>query len=183
MGRSAVEYTYDPSPLDHGRPWRMTAIVASAVALLELVLLLIVGFALIAEPLARNARASALQPAPPAFGAKPKPAPAKAKPKPGPKKLTTLPRGETSVLVLNGNGRTGAAGAAGSLVQARGYIVARVGNADRSNYGKSVVMYRPGREVEARRLARDTGVTLVGPLDGMRLDELMGAHVVLVVGA
>ena len=94
-----------------------------------------------------------------------------------------LPRGETSVLVRNGNGRTGAAGAAGSLVQARGYIVARVGNADRSNYGKSVVMYRPGREVEARRLARDTGVTLVGPLDGMRLDELMGAHVVLVVGA
>jgi LytR cell envelope-related transcriptional attenuator len=170
------------SRLDLVRPWRTTALVASAVAVLELALLLIVGFALFADALATDARtATAPNPALPVFAAKPKPRTARPKPDAG--ALPTLARDETSVLVLNGNGRAGAAGEAGSLLHAHGYIVARVGNAARSDYGKSVVMYRPGREVEARRLAREVGVDVVGPLDGIQLDELMGAHVVVVIGA
>jgi hypothetical protein len=43
-------------------------------------------------------------------------------------------------------------------------------------------MYRAGHEAEAKRLARDLKVKVVGPLDGMRPAELLGAHVALVVG-
>ena len=39
-----------------------------------------------------------------------------------------------------------------------------------------------GYEREARRLAADVGVKLVGPLDGLRAKDLMGAHVALVLG-
>ena len=44
-------------------------------------------------------------------------------------------------------------------------------------------MYRPGYRGEALRLARDLRIRIVGPLDGIRTRELMGAHVALVVGA
>jgi hypothetical protein len=42
-------------------------------------------------------------------------------------------------------------------------------------------MYRPGFAREAKRLGRDVGVR-VAPLDGMRIRDLQGAHVALVVG-
>jgi hypothetical protein len=44
-------------------------------------------------------------------------------------------------------------------------------------------MYRQGFAGEATRLARDMGINIVGPLDGMRGRELHGANVVLIVGA
>ena len=94
----------------------------------------------------------------------------------------TLARGETSVIVLNGNGIAGAAAAAADRVKGRGYMVAATGNATRSNYGQSVVMYRSGRKPEAQRLARDLGIKLVGPLEGMSTRALLGAHVALVLG-
>jgi hypothetical protein len=59
--------------------------------------------------------------------------------------------------------------------------VAGTGNAAQS-YGKTVVMYRPGRRPEAKRLAADMGVTLVGPLDGIGARQLHGAQVVVVLG-
>ena len=43
-------------------------------------------------------------------------------------------------------------------------------------------MYRPGFAAEGRRLARDLGVGVVGPLDGMRPAQLHGAHAVLILG-
>ena len=55
-------------------------------------------------------------------------------------------------------------------------------NASRSDFTRSVVMYRKGFRPEAERLARDVGVKAVGPLDGLRPKELMGAHVAYVVG-
>ena len=62
-----------------------------------------------------------------------------------------LPRGSVSVTVLNGSGVSGAAAAQASRVRARGYLVGDVGNAPRSGYGRSVVMYRAGRRPEALR--------------------------------
>jgi hypothetical protein len=44
-------------------------------------------------------------------------------------------------------------------------------------------MYRPGYAGEAARFARDLRVKIVSPLDGLRLKDLMGAHVALVLGA
>ena len=40
-----------------------------------------------------------------------------------------------------------------------------------------------GFEGEGRRLARDLGVKVVGPLDGMRPGQLHGAHAVFILGS
>jgi hypothetical protein len=84
-------------------------------------------------------------------------------------------------MVLNGNGRTGAAAAAASRVRSRGYRIGTVTNAPRQ-VSRSIVMYRPGFAGEGRRLGKDIGVRLVTPLDGMRAGALGGAHVVFILG-
>jgi hypothetical protein len=96
-------------------------------------------------------------------------------------KRPTLARTQTRVLVLNGNGIAGAAASEASRARARGYMVAGTANAPRS-YGKTVVMYRAGHRPEAKRLAADMGVALVGPLDGLKPRQLQGAQVVVVLG-
>jgi LytR cell envelope-related transcriptional attenuator len=152
------------------RPWRTATIVASGVAAIELVLLLIVGIALLSKPLSAHAKQAALERE--VVGSIP------SQPEP---KRTTLSRRETSVLVLNGNGIAGAAASEASRARARGYMVAGTANAPRS-YGKTVVMYRAGHRPEAKRLAADMGVTLVGPLDGLKTRQLHGAEVVVILG-
>jgi hypothetical protein len=86
------------------------------------------------------------------------------------------------VLVLNGNGRTGAAASAAARVHSRGYKIGPVGNAPRSNFSRSLVMFRPGFAGEGHRLAKDLRVKLVGPLDGMRVRDLGRAHLVFILG-
>jgi hypothetical protein len=111
----------------------------------------------------------------PAVAAKPKaPAPAGA--------AADLPRRRVKVVVLNGNGRTGAAAALSSRIQRRGYRIGLVGNAPSHDYPRSLVMYRPGFAAEGKRLARDLGIVLVSPLDGMRPAGLHGAHTVVIIG-
>jgi LytR cell envelope-related transcriptional attenuator len=158
-------------------PWRTRALVAAAVAVIELVVILGVVLALVSEPISHRvagaAEAKVLAPAKPA----PKPA-KKPKAPAGPK----LERGETSVIILNGNGRSGAAAETADLVRARGYLIGSVGNAPRTDFTRSIVMFRPGYKPEAQRLAKDTGVRVVTPLDGLTAKDLLGAHVALVVG-
>jgi pyruvate/2-oxoglutarate dehydrogenase complex dihydrolipoamide acyltransferase (E2) component len=165
------------------RPWRTATIVASLVAAVELVLIAVLAIALFGQPLldwAQGATEGAASPAK-------KPAPAVAEqrvqPPPAAPAEPKLARTETSVLVLNGNGVSGAAASTGTLVRQKGYVIAAVGNAGRSDYRRSVVMYRPGYAGEAARFARDLRVKIVSPLDGLRLKDLMGAHVALVLGA
>ncbi len=161
------------------RPWRTATVLIAAVAAVELVLLVVVGGALLAkpEPASRSA-------APKAKAAAAKAAPARATPparatKPAP---AELPRRKVRVVVLNGNGRQGAAAAAAARISGRGYRIGVVGNAPSHDYPRSLVMYRPGFEGEGRRLARDMGITLVSPLDGMRPAQLHGAHAVFILG-
>jgi hypothetical protein len=162
-----------PQPLDLAHPWRTRAIIAAAVAAVELVVLLVAGILLVAPTLShhvrREATAKVLAPARPAKHA--------AKPE-----RPTLTRAETSVLVLNGNGRAGAAAAEAERVRGLGYMVGGVGNAARTTYSRSVVMYRPGFRPEAVRLAHDARIAIVTPLDGLRRSQLQGAHVALVLG-
>jgi hypothetical protein len=152
------------------RPWRRATIAVSAVAAVELLLLTIVGIALFGKPLLHHFQSSAASAAtPPKRVAKP----ATAKP--------VLPRSEVQVMVLNGNGRAGAAHAAADRVQAKGYLLGNVGNAP-SIMPHTLVMFRPGYAGEGRRLARDLHVRIVRPLDGMRPAQLLGAHLVLILG-
>jgi hypothetical protein len=160
------------------RPWRTAAYVAAAIAVVELILLLVIGGGALVEAasarLQLEARDRALAPA-----SSPKPVARKPDPAPAAKR----PRSATVVLVLNGNGRTGAAAAAASRVHGKGYRVGRVGNAPRSDFARSLVMFRPGFAGEGRRLATDLGVRQVGPLDGMRPAQLGRAHVVFILGS
>jgi hypothetical protein len=92
------------------------------------------------------------------------------------------PRGGVSVLVLNGNGVSGAASTEAHRLESRGYRIGGATNAPRHDYARSMVMFVPGWVKEARRLARDTGVRLVAPLDGLRLSQLRGSKIVLLLG-
>ena len=156
------------------RPWRTATVLIAAVAAIELVLLIVIGGALLAKPDPVGRRAAAIAPA--VTAKKHVEQAARVAP-------AELPRRKVRVVVLNGNGRQGAAAAAASRVSGRGYRVGTVGNAPRQDYPQSIVMYRRGFEGEGRRLARDLGVKVVGPLDGMRPGQLHGAHAVFILGS
>ncbi|MBA2616068.1 MAG: LytR C-terminal domain-containing protein [Actinobacteria bacterium] len=168
-----------PITLTRDDPWRTTAIVASGFAALELLFILVVGLALLAKPFTggdeRPNAAAAVKEATAA------PAPA-AKSPPAAQPAATKPRNETSVMVLNGNGSSGAASEKADLVQTKGYLIAGTANAPHTDFARSVVMYRPGHRPEAERLSKDFQIGRVAPLDGLRPADLQGAHVALIVG-
>jgi hypothetical protein len=164
---------HTPSGPGHSQhQWRTIAVVAAGIATLELVGLMVVGIALLAKPVLHHtqSRARAAEKT------------AAKKPAPTPKAGPLLPRRLLSVTVLNGNGVSGAAAAEASRVRARGYKIRVVGNAARGGYGASVVMYRGSHRGEALRLARDLGIRLVSPPDGIRPSELKGAKLAVVIG-
>jgi len=165
------------------RPWRTATLVAGTVAAVELVALVALGGMLLAKPLARALRHQA-ETAIAAPAKKHQPAvPTKTRKLATAAPVARLARDATSVIVLNGNGHSGAAGNAAARVHALGYVVAGTGNARRQDYANTVVMYRPGFRGEGLRLARDLHVAVVGPLDGMKADALMGGQLALIVGA
>jgi hypothetical protein len=144
-------------------------VVAAGIATLELLVLVVVVAAVLAKPAAHRARAAIAKQA---SSSPSEQAPAR----------PLLHRRETIVTILNGNGVSGAAAATASRVRARGYKIRLVGNAPRSGYGRSVVMYRGQWRPEALRLARDLGISLVSPLDGLRIRDFKGAKLTVVVG-
>jgi hypothetical protein len=151
--------------------WRTAALVASGVAALELIVLIAAGVILFGHSLGTREAKAARQPAPARRHAN---APAAHR--------ALLPRGRTAVVVFNGNGRSGAAHAEAARVSARGYPISAVGNAPAAATGPTLVMYRPGRQAEAKRLARDLGISVVAPLDGLAPSGLHGAKLAVVLG-
>lgn len=173
--QASVEHSFSPHA---PTPWRTATLVAAAVAALELVAIVVLGVVLLAQPVSEHVREAAEEQVFAPVAAKPKPKPVAKAAAAAP----TLTRAETSVIVLNGNGRTGAAAAGAERVRSLGYTIGTVGNAPRSDFTQTLVMYRDGHRAEAARLAKDLGVKIVGPLDGLRTADLMGAHVALVLG-
>ncbi|MGH2991806.1 MAG: LytR C-terminal domain-containing protein [Solirubrobacterales bacterium] len=164
-------------------PWRSAAFIAATVATVEAVILIIVGIWLFGKffsdevskatdpsTIAREAVERELAPE---FSGKSDSA-RDGKP--------ILTRAKTSVLVLNGNGVTGAALEAANKVRERNYLISATGNAAHTDYPRSIIMFRPGFEQEAQRLAKDVHVRRVVPLDGMRPGTLQGAHVAFIIG-
>jgi hypothetical protein len=170
-----------PAPDALIRPWRTATLVASLVAAVELVLLVVAALLLLAKPLAHavqhHAEAAAFKPAKAHTAAAAKKKVARAK-----VPAAKLLRSDTGVFVLNGNGRSGAASAAASRLSTIGYRIPGTGNAAHQNYATSVVMYRPGFQGEGVRLAHDLHVKVVGPLDGVRASALHGAQLAVVLG-
>ncbi len=167
-----MEQTYAPS-LQVAR-WRTATIVASALAVLELVALVAVGASTLGTSVAHHVRAAAIDKVAGASALRPRAQ------RPGAPKLA---RAETDVLVLNGGGIAGAAGVAADRLRALGYMIGDVGNVSRQGRTRTLVMYRGGYRAEAARLAEDVGTTIFTPLDGMQPRELLGAQLVLVVGS
>jgi hypothetical protein len=165
----AMEHAHD---LDLVRPWRRATIAVGAIAAVEFVVLAGIAVALLGNPLANHLRESAAAAA----------APRKRTALPAaPSRKALLARGDVSVMVLNANGQAGAAHGAADRIGAHGYLVGNVGNAQETS-PRTLIMYRPGYAAEGVRLGRDLHVRLVRPLDGLRPSQLLGSHLVLILG-
>jgi len=172
---------------DLAHAWRTRTMIAAAVAAAELVALIAVGVLVLgkgwfqhAHSSAANQRATHHTATNPAAG----PTAPAARPKPHPAAPATpmLSRARTTLLVLNGNGQDGAAGAEARVLRAHGYTVSSVGNAKRNDYAASMVMFRPGLHREAVRLAHDLKIPIVTGLDGIQPSQLKGAKLLVIVG-
>lgn len=162
-------------PISTSFPWRGATLVVGAIAAIELAALIGIG---------------AVHLAPKRAAAKATPA---ATPQPRPvvhvRKVAAPPahplraRVSVHVLVLNGNRVQGAASREAALLQSSGYRVVGAENAQRHDYARSMVLYVPGWAKEARRLARDTGIHLVAPVDGLRRAALKGSKTVVILGS
>ena len=153
-------------PVDRPFPWRAAALAAAAVALAELTALLaLAGVRLL------HVHHPAVQTRPVSPGRV-----SRAHVQP------LRPRSRISVLVLNGNGVSGAAGAEATRLLRQGYRRAVPADAP-STYAQSVVLFRPGWQREAQRLAREAGIGVATPLDVRLPRSERGYQVVLILGA
>jgi hypothetical protein len=158
-------------PFGRPFPWRVAALVAAAIALAELTVLLAVAGAHVfgaqqaqtgverTRPLSDTGPVSKVQVVP------------------------LRPRSHISVLVLNGNGISGVAGTQASRLLSAGYRRATAADAPSEGYARSLVLFRPGWQGEAQRLAHDAGILTVSPLDGRLAGSNRGYPLVLILGA
>jgi len=168
-----VEYA---EPLSQPFPWRAATLVAGTLAALEFVVLIVVGAFLLARPVHHQAARAAAAPV------------VHARAVTHVRRLhvtpnALLPRTHVSVLVLNGNGVAGAAAREAATLQGLGYRIGGKRNAQRHDYARSIVMYVPSYAREAKRLARDTGIGLVAPVDGLTPHMLKGVKLVVLLGS
>jgi hypothetical protein len=160
--------------LSHPFPWRAATLVVGAIAAAELVVLIGIG----AMHVMPSHKSAAAAPRTTVKAASVRPAINV----PPPPSHPLESRAQTGVLVLNGNGRQGAASSQAVQLQTLGYSVTGAENAPRHDYAQSMVMYVRGFLPEARRLARDIGVRVVSPVDGLTPSRLQGSKVVVLLG-
>jgi hypothetical protein len=160
-------------PIPSQFPWRAATLVVGALAALELVALIALGAIRLAPSHHAAAATKKQQPVHHAVSAPRVKAPPA---------VPLRPRARVKVLVLNGNGVSGAASAEAQHLEVAGYRIGGATNAQRHDYAQSMVMFVPGWQKEARRLAHDAGVRMVAPLDGLPPRQLKGSTIVLLLG-
>jgi LytR cell envelope-related transcriptional attenuator len=147
-------------PLNRTFSWRLAILFASAIALA-----ILAGLVLTHRPAQTRPAAAARGGARTQFA------------------VPLRPRSRISVLVLNGNGISGAAGNEATRILARGYRHAIPTDAPSSGYARSLVLYRPGWQGEAERLARDVRIPTVATLDGRVAPAYAHVPLVVIIGA
>ena len=162
-------------PITTSFPWRGATLIVGAIAAVELAALIGIGAMQLAPKRATAAAAAAK----PAHARRVVPLPKVALPPAHPLRA----RASVHVLVLNGNRVQGAAARESALPQSVGYRIVGAENAERHDYARSMVLYVPGWIKEARRLAHDTGIRLVAPVDGLRPAALKGSKTVVILGS
>ena len=150
-------------PFDRPFPWRATALAGGL--LLAVALLVAGGLALAQRQHERRAAAETGR-----VGEAKPPSPLR-------------PRARISVLVLNGDGVSGAAGTEATEIRARGYRHAIPTDAPNLNYVRSLVLFRPGWQREAERLGRDSRIPTVAPLDGRVAPAYAHVPLIVILGA
>ena len=167
-------------------PWRTLTLVASAIAAAELVGLFVIGAFVLAHPFSHHATTSAAAAAVVAHHTTVHrhvvPVPAKDRFAPI-LSHSLRPRAALRVLVLNANGVQGAAHVEAAHLQGLGYVIGGAANAPGHHYARSMVMFVPGYLKEARRLARETGIKLVAPVDGLTPSTLSASRLVVLLGS
>ncbi len=122
-------------------PWRTATIVVGVLAAVELVALALVGGTRLAHFFRPVTHTPAAAAAPAAHRTATHVKPLKL---PAIPSHPLLPRSRVSVLVLNGNGVTGAAGTEAARLQARGYALPTAKDAARHDYARSMVLFASG---------------------------------------
>jgi apolipoprotein N-acyltransferase len=172
-----------PAEYEPLQPWRAAAMIATAVAVIELFLLLLIGFVVGAKTFGDKTEAATVaaikRQVPQAATTSAQDGKSAAQDKH--KEPALLPRGRTSVVVLNGNGIPGAAATTADQAHDLHYVITATGNAP-SIFSRSVVMFRPGYKPAAQRLAKDMSIKHVTPLDGITKGDLQGAQLAVVIG-
>ena len=99
----------------------------------------------------------------------------------GPKPGAIVP-GEVDVAVLNGTSVPGLAAKVGDDVRVNGFRLGAVTNS-RDQFDQTVVMYGPGQQRAARKVAHDLGVKPLQPIDRQTEQTAGDADVVVIAGA
>jgi len=163
-------------PIPTSFPWRGATLAVGAIAAVEL-LALIVVVALHFAPTHAVARVAV-----PAKTQHARPVRHTAKTVASVPSVPLRVRSRVHVLVLNGNGVQGAASTEAARLLSAGYRIGGAENALRHDYARSMVLYVPGWVKEAKRLARDTGIKLVAPIDGLTPAKLKASQAVVILG-
>jgi hypothetical protein len=99
----------------------------------------------------------------------------------GPKPGAIVP-GDVDVAVLNGTSVPGLAAKVGDDVRVNGFRLGVVTNSH-DQFDQTVVMYGPGQQRAARKVAHDLGVKPLQPIDRQTEQTADGADVVVIAGA
>jgi len=160
--------------LDAVRPWRTATLVISAIAAVELAVIVAAGVVVFGRAVAKRVEKAAVHQVL---------APAKttATPVNAPAGKAAQPRSHTVVTVMNGGSISGAAAGRAQVLRGLGYTIGPVGNAPHP-VARTVIQYRPGFRAEAARLAADLHVKAISPLDGLKTSDLLGAQIALILG-
>jgi hypothetical protein len=94
---------------------------------------------------------------------------------------TKVKPSEVDVTVLNGTSVAGLAATFGDEVEGKGFNLGAVTNSS-SSFEESVVMFKPGHKMEARKVAKQLGISRLQPMNGEIQSVSAGADVAVIVG-